>query len=100
MDAGQQKAHAHDGSGITLYFRPAQIEYDQAECRCEIVFYSAREFIMHSPAALDFDTMFSFRMLVPLLVAGNPVCETKGTGRVIGERHLPDGTRGYIIRIE
>lgn len=83
-----------------MYFRPAEIEYDKAECRGEIVFHSTREFVMCSPITLEIDSVLSFRMLVPLHVPGNPVCETQGTGRVLGERTLPDGTRAYVVRIE
>lgn len=100
MNAGQRRADEHNGGRITLYFRLADVECGKAECCGEVVYHSTREFMMHSPISLDLDTLLSFRMFVPLRVPGNPVCETKGTGRVIGERPLPDGTRAYIVRIE
>jgi hypothetical protein len=100
MNAGQREDNAFEESRITLYFRPVDIEYDKTECRGEVIFHSTREFVMHSPIKLEADSVLAFRMLVPLNVSGNPICETKGTGRVIGERLLPDNTRGYVIRIE
>lgn len=100
MSAGQQKANANEGDRITLYFRPADIDYEKTECRAEVVFHTTREFVIHSPIKLEIDALLSFRMLVPLKVSGSLVCETKGYGRVIGERVLLDGTCAYIVRIE
>jgi hypothetical protein len=98
MDTAQGNTRSE--GRVLLHFRPAELDYKTAECRGEVVSLSAWNFVMRSPIRLQTDSLLSLRMFIPIEISGSAFCETRGTGRVVCERRLQDGTPGYLIQIE
>jgi hypothetical protein len=98
---GPMNTHLEDGqSRIPVYFRPAELHHNQAECRGEIVTQSTQGLVMLSPIRLKPNSRLSLRILLPNEISRSLFLETRAMGHVVSERRLQDGTLGHLIRIE
>lgn len=91
-------AHRLQEIRIDLLFQPA--EAGGKEYAGETVSISERAFVMRSPVPLKLESLLTLRMRVPVEISGSPFGEMRGSGRVISECRLRDGTIGYQVVLD
>jgi hypothetical protein len=85
---------------IPLFFKAADAGCDSIEYAGETVTISDHTFVMRSPIPLKLGSVLALRMRVPVDISGSPFRETRGTGRVMCECALKDGTIAYQVAID
>jgi len=55
---------------------------------------------MRSPQRLRLGSVLSLRLRIPTEISGTPFSASNGTGRVVSEHQLEDGSLGYRVTIE
>jgi hypothetical protein len=85
---------------IRLFFRQTDSGRDAQEYQGETVSISDQTFVMRSPIPLQSDSVLGLRMRVPVEISGSPFQEMRGTGRVLCECRLKDGTTAYRVLID
>ncbi len=85
---------------LPLYFRVLEAGDAETEHSAEIVSFGASSLVMRTPTRLKTSTtIVCLRIPIPLEMPGSGSQEMRGTGRVISELKLGDGTLGYLISI-
>jgi len=85
---------------IPLRFRIAEIGATEPELASETSNISRSGLFMRSPLPLRVGAPLAMILHVPTYLSGSARSDVKCTGRVVHERHLPNGDIGYGIEFE
>jgi len=85
---------------IPLHFHIAEIGATQPELASETSNISRSGLFMKSPLPLRVGSPLAITLRVPTYLSGSARSTVQCTGRVVHERHLPDGDIGYGIHFE
>jgi len=84
---------------MTLHFRCSEVEGEGQEYTAETLNVSTHGFLMKSAQRLSIGNFLFLKLRVPTGISGSPFSQIRGTGRVVHEQQLEDGTVGYGIEI-
>jgi hypothetical protein len=85
---------------ITLRFRNIEVGSTEPELSSETTNISRSGLFMRSPLPLKVGAPLSMTLHVPTYLSGSARTDVQCTGRVVHERHLPNGDFGYGIHFE
>lgn len=85
---------------IPLRFRVAEIGATEPELASETTNISRSGLFMRSPMPLRVGAPLAMTLRVPTYLSGSARSDVKCVGRVVHERHLPNGDFGYGIKFE
>lgn len=85
---------------IPLRFRVAEAGSTEPELASETSNISRSGLFMRSPLPLKVGAPLAMTLRVPTYLSGSARSDVKCTGRVVHERHLPNGDIGYGIQFE
>lgn len=85
---------------IPLRFRVAEVGATEPELASETSNISRSGLFMRSPLPLRVGAPVAMTLRVPTYLSGSARSDVQCTGRVVHERHLPNGDIGYGIQFE
>ncbi len=85
---------------IPLRFRVAEVGSTEPELASETSNISRSGLFMRSPLPLRVGAPLAMTLRVPTYLSGSARPDINCTGRVVYERHLPNGDTGYGIQFE
>ena len=85
---------------IPLRFRVAEVGVTEPELASETSNISRSGLFMRSPLPLRVGAPLAMTLRVPTYLSGSARADVQCTGRVVHERHLPNGDIGYGIQFE
>lgn len=85
---------------IPLRFRVAEVGATEPELASETSNISRSGLFMRSPLPLRVGAPVDMTLRVPTYLSGSARSDVQCTGRVVHERHLPNGDIGYGIQFE
>jgi hypothetical protein len=85
---------------IPLRFRNAEVGSTEPELASETSNISRSGLFMRSPLPLKVGAPLAMTLRVPTYLSGSARSDVRCTGRVVHERHLPNGDIGYGIQFE
>jgi len=85
---------------IPLRFRIAEVGANEPELASETSNISRSGLFMRSPLPLRVGSPLAMTLRVPTYLSGSARSDVQCVGRVVHERHLPNGDIGYGIQFE
>lgn len=85
---------------IPLRFRNLELGSSEPELASETSNISRSGLFMRSPLPLKVGAPLAMPLRVPTYLSGSARADIRCTGRVVHERHLPNGDIGYGIQFE
>jgi PilZ domain len=85
---------------ISLHFRNVEAGSTEPELASETSNISRTGLFMRSPLPLRVGAPLSMTLRVPTYLSGSARSDVQCLGRVVHERHLPNGDIGYGIQFE
>jgi len=85
---------------MSLRFRCVEPVAETAEYPAETLNVSTHGFLMKSTKRLPVGSFLHLKLQVPTGVSGSAFSQIQGTGRVVHEQRLKDGSIGYGIEIK
>jgi PilZ domain len=85
---------------IPLRFRNVEVGSTEPELASETSNISRSGLFMLSPLPLKVGAPLAITLRVPTYLSGSARSDVQCTGRVVYERHLPNGDTGYGIQFE
>ena len=100
MQKLEKRASPRQSLQIPLRFRVAELGTTEPELASETSNISRSGLFMRSPLPLRVGALLAMTLRVPTYLSGSARSDVQCTGRVIHERHLPNGDIGYGIQFE